>query len=122
MKVNRYILVPIILTLLGCATPYQPKGVTGGYEDKKVSENQYELAYQVNALTQKSMVETFWHKRASELCSGGKYEYKYTKVGAIRVSVVSSSSGYVPVAGFEHPRIEGIVICKAANKTQQDAP
>jgi hypothetical protein len=57
------------LLILGCATSYQPKSFTGGYEEAEIKPGVYFLEFQANAYTGMTTVVKYWHRRADELCA-----------------------------------------------------
>lgn len=62
-------IIGIGLILVGCATPYQPKGFRGGYEEVEVKPGVYFLTFEGNRHTSLSTAATYWHQRAKELCA-----------------------------------------------------
>ena len=62
-------LIVIASTLGGCATPYQPTGFTGGYEEVEIQPGVYFLEFTANAYTSLPTVVQYWHQRAKELCA-----------------------------------------------------
>lgn len=94
----------VVLGLYGCATGYQKSGFTGGYKEKLIGENQYELKYQGNGTTSAATVENYWHRRAQELCGSSEYDFIFTDT--------SSNIVYIQYGSFEHPKRIGIVTCK----------
>lgn len=66
----RIALLIVIASALGaCATPYQPKGFTGGYEEVEIQPGVYFLEFTANAYTSLPTVVQYWHQRAKELCA-----------------------------------------------------
>ena len=57
--------------LAGCATPYGPKGIMGGFEDISLGDNKHKITWGGNAYTSKAKLIYFTEKRASEICRGG---------------------------------------------------
>lgn len=54
-------------SLVACATPYGPKGLMGGFEDKQLSDNAYEVRFNGNGKTSGDMVWNYWIYRCAEL-------------------------------------------------------
>lgn len=75
---NLITLLAISNCLLGCATPYSPKGFKGGYYDYPAGgKNRYVVGFSGNGYTDSSTVREYTHRRASEICSeNGFNEYK----------------------------------------------
>jgi len=94
----------VVLILSGCATGYQKYGWTGGYKEKPLGENKYELTYQGNGTTSYATVSEYWHRRAKELCNDGEYSHEFTNT--------ESNIAYSQYIAVEHPKIIGIVTCK----------
>ena len=57
--------------LAGCATPYQPTGLLGGFEDISLGDNKHKITWQGNAYTSKAKLIYYTEKRASEICRSG---------------------------------------------------
>lgn len=70
----RMLFLLLILVHAGCVTQYQPYGVTGGYEDKKIGDNKYMVEFQGNGYTSHSTVLSYAKRRALELCQQNGYE------------------------------------------------
>ncbi|MBX3161184.1 MAG: hypothetical protein KF773_34805 [Deltaproteobacteria bacterium] len=60
-----------ITALAACATPYQPMGLTGGFEERRLSNGDYVVTVQVNGFTDRSTALEYLHRRAGELCPDG---------------------------------------------------
>ena len=45
-----------------------------GYEEKKLDDSSYQLAYYGATSDKEEKVKELWHKRANELCGGSNYE------------------------------------------------
>ena len=69
----RNILLVIILSFLvvGCATSYQPKSYTGGFEDINLGQGKHEITFFGNGYTQKNKMQYYTKKRSGELCVDG---------------------------------------------------
>ena len=63
----------VVLGLLvgGCATPYGPKGLMGGFEDISLGDNKHKITWGGNAYTSKAKLIYFTERRASEICRSG---------------------------------------------------
>ena len=61
------------ITFTGCATSYQPKGLTGGYVDEELGDGLWQVEFLANTWTSREKVEGYADRRAKELC-GGNYE------------------------------------------------
>jgi hypothetical protein len=73
-------MIKIILVLLvsmailtACATPYQERGISGGYSDVKVGKNRYIVSFQGNGFTSAELSRKYVFKRAKELCKDEGY-------------------------------------------------
>jgi hypothetical protein len=90
----------IVTALIGCATPYQPKGILGGYEDYEVkgSPGLHFVSFEGTTATDDDVVYRHWRQRAAEICAGKDLQ------------IVSSGDrrGIVPI---RRPRVEGFVRC-----------
>jgi hypothetical protein len=57
----------VVLTVSGCATSYQAKGLTGGFTETRVSENTYQVQFEGNGYTSQEKTSRFILRRAAEL-------------------------------------------------------
>lgn len=56
---------------MGCATPYQPTGVRGGFTENQIGPGAYAIQVHVNAYTSMSTAVTYAYRRAGEICPSG---------------------------------------------------
>lgn len=56
--------------IFGCTTPYQQRGLGGGYESRMLEFGHYEISVAVNAYTPAVAAVEYFHHRARELCAG----------------------------------------------------
>ena len=61
--------------LAGCATPYQPAGATGGFEEMQIDANTYRIRAKGNALVSMSTMKDHVLLRASELALQKGYSH-----------------------------------------------
>jgi hypothetical protein len=52
--------VAFVLLLGGCATAYQPEGMTGGFNETSVSPDQWTIRFAGNGYTTLETVQTYW--------------------------------------------------------------
>src|SRR6266498_1385348 len=69
------------IALGGCATPYQPRGFTGGYTNFETQPGVYYVSFQGNGYTPRETVIKYWHARAAQVC-GGNDRYEIVEHGA----------------------------------------
>ena len=65
----------MILFCNGCATPYVKLGKNGGYSDKKLSDNRYEISFQGNTRTSDKKVRKYFKRRCAEIAQKNNYTY-----------------------------------------------
>jgi hypothetical protein len=91
------LLVYILLTLslVGCATPYQPFELfgRGGYQDQRISEDMYEVAYYGNHVTSMQTLNALLLYRSAELTLDCGYDYFEVINGYARMPL-SSLGGF----------------------------
>ena len=105
-QMNRSVVVVLLAGLTAsCATGYHPKGFSGGYEEKELGEQRFEVAFFGNGITSKHVVLEYWQRRAGELCANG-YTVIRQDPGS---SNVTAPSGAISVA---HPWMKGEIQCK----------
>ena len=69
--------IPLLILLLifgSCATPYQPQGFSGGYEDTHIKDNVYFVEFNSNAYTSFTVTAKYFHRRAKEVCEENGYK------------------------------------------------
>ena len=113
------------LVLIGCSgTPYKPYDAVppaGGYTDKKLGDNLYEVRFHGNGNSKIETVVEYWNRRALELCPHGfvilKKDETVSKTktpDTVSVQmenaapVVSYQDGYP----MEIPDVQGVIECK----------
>ncbi|MCY4362884.1 MAG: hypothetical protein OXE42_11985 [Gammaproteobacteria bacterium] len=65
----------VILLLAGCATSYQPKGLTGGFSEIQIAEGTYQITFEGNAYTDKRKTIDFTLLRSAEITLENGYRY-----------------------------------------------
>ena len=76
MKYLFYCFISIaIFLLINCSTPYQPKGILGGYTDKQLDENCYRVFFWGNQHTKPEDVDKYLMYRCAELSQEKGYDY-----------------------------------------------
>jgi hypothetical protein len=65
------LVVAAIFLCASSATPYQAKGLRGGYEDQDLGGGRYLITVDVNSYTSSSEAMQYAYRRAGELCPSG---------------------------------------------------
>jgi hypothetical protein len=68
-----------LVSIAGCATPYQSGGLTGGYHEKKINDSAYMVSFNGNGFASKDRVYFFWMYRCAELTLKSGYSLFYIK-------------------------------------------
>jgi hypothetical protein len=68
-------IVAVILTLASCATAYQPRSMTGGYQERQLSEGRWYVEFFGNGNTKRDTVFGFWLNRCAELTIERGFDY-----------------------------------------------
>jgi hypothetical protein len=124
---RRVAIVVGALVVSGCATPYQPSGMRGGYEDYRVGAGAIMVTFDGNGYTSESAVVRMWHRRAAEVCGGPEQYVVLDSEKSSSVSEgVSTSTTNVTFDGNNHAtattttqpgmrwtkhRLEGLIRC-----------
>lgn len=103
------VLLPLLFT--ACATPYQASGALGGYSEKKIADNKYELQFLGNKYTDMNVIHEFWSRRASELCNGKPYNGKSTSGQLEKSAGMLAPNGVFLPMEFSYPLAKGTVEC-----------
>jgi hypothetical protein len=69
------LLVCILAFVTACATPYQPKGFTGGYSQVQLDNTSVRVEFKGNGYTSRERVEAFVLYRCAELTIERGYDY-----------------------------------------------
>jgi hypothetical protein len=88
------------LVLAGCATGYQERNITGGYEEHEVSPGVWRIIFSGNGYITFETVQAYWLYRASDLTLQKGYD-GFEVVASTHFSSVES--GYVPVLQRNNP-------------------
>lgn len=71
--------LPLTLTLTlciaACATAYQPKGLTGGFNETQLSDDSYRVSFTGNGFTDADRATDFFLLRCAELALENGYPY-----------------------------------------------
>lgn len=98
---------------LACATPYQQRGFSGGYEDTMLSPGVYLIEVNVNGYTSGATAFAYAHRRASELCPSGYDEISgQHDQGITPVPVYDEASGTWGQRYVKKPSHSIVVRCR----------
>lgn len=61
------VLAAIAVIVSSCATPYQPSGITGGFETQELRPNVYRVTFGGNGFTTQESAQVYWLQRCAEL-------------------------------------------------------
>ncbi len=63
------------IAAIGCATPYQPDGLGGGYSDNRIDSDVVSVEFRGNGYTSKRKVEMYLLFRCAEVTRDARYDY-----------------------------------------------
>jgi hypothetical protein len=63
------------IAAIGCATPYQPDGLGGGYSDNRIDSDTISVEFRGNGYTSKRKVEMYLLYRCAEVTRDAHYDY-----------------------------------------------
>ena len=111
------LLLPLILLISGCKTPYQEEKSSGGYSEQQLSERSYMVSFRGNGYTPITRVQKYLMLRCAELTINNGYEYFLIleKEGEKSTTYVSDGLTYNAYAMDEHTKSAQIYM---ANKEQ----
>ena len=69
------ILSTFAVVITGCATAYQPGGLTGGYESTQLDENIFRVSFRGNGFVSSTKAADYTLLQCAELCKGAGYSY-----------------------------------------------
>lgn len=96
------VLATLYVLVAGCATPYQPSGIRGGYNDRFLGDDRFFIKIEGNAFLTPDMAEEYFFRRAQELTD--KYKAKSYKVETMNPSWFTSAGS------IARPEFSGIVV------------
>lgn len=64
----RFLSIAFALCAIGCTTPYQAKGMRGGYTDRDLGDGTYLITVNVNGYTSRAKAFEYFTRRAHDLC------------------------------------------------------
>lgn len=76
MRAVSFIFIAIVaIVLLGCATPYQRVGFTGGYSETQLGDNIFQVSFRGNGYTSRERASDFALLRSAELALEHGFRY-----------------------------------------------
>ena len=64
---RKIILLLSIIFIISCSTPYQPKGMLGGYSEERILYNLYRVEYEGNQHSKPEKIQNYLMYRCAEL-------------------------------------------------------
>ena len=103
----RFLLISILAVFaVGCATPYQSAGLTGGYSETQLAPDVFRVSFQGNGYTSGDRAKDFVLLRAAELCLQRGFtcfaiidESNSTTTSSFSTPGQSQTTGYAYVCG-----------------------
>ena len=68
-------LVGLAVLLTACATPYEPRGLTGGFSETRLDSNTFRVDFTGNGFTSRERVDVYLLRRAAELTLEHGFDY-----------------------------------------------
>jgi hypothetical protein len=95
------LIIAMAIGLGGCSTAYQPKGLSGGYEDQALGGDRYHISVKVNSYSGIGTAEEYFYRRAQDIVKEHGYDgYR----------VVELISSYEPgILGRPRPIAMGVI-------------
>ena len=73
MKLLPLLFIGVLLS--GCATAYQPQGLSGGYSETQLGENLFQVSFRGNGYTRSERASDFALLRSAEVTMGNGFRY-----------------------------------------------
>jgi hypothetical protein len=123
----KYFLVIIFTSaLFSCATGYHKKGFSGGYWERKMSNNMFEVGFRGNGYTSSETVNSYFKRRCAELTLKSGFSHfvllnerdktSYHSTGQTTRGTANTYSGGLTYSetttnsGFHKSRSEGVIM------------
>ena len=74
-KMVAIVLLSTLILMEGCATSYQPKGLTGGFADRQISEDTFTITFQGNGFTSQDRSNELALVRAADVTIEHGFSY-----------------------------------------------
>lgn len=68
-------LLLVIILLTACSTPYQPRGLLGGFSEARLDETTYQVSFKGNGYTSAETVQQYVLYRAAELTTQAGFDH-----------------------------------------------
>lgn len=105
------------LALLGgCATTYEPRSATGGYQERAVGPNRWYVEFFGNGKTTRDTVSAYWLYRCAELTSQKGFDY------FVIISKTPPPEARAGVLRVAHERRQGLEFTALKSADAADAP
>lgn len=72
---RRSIIVCLIILITGCASPYKPHGLGGGYSETQLNDNVFRVSFRGNGYTSQERASDYSLLRAAELAKKNGFSY-----------------------------------------------
>lgn len=96
----------VVLALAGCATPYQSRGLTGGFSETQLDENVFQVSFRGNAYTGRERTADFTLLRSAEVAIENGFRYfiivdseRYSQQSAYTTPTTSYTTGSAFASG-----------------------
>lgn len=99
----------IAILVAGCATPYQPTGLTGGFDTTKLGENSYSVTFRANAYTSGDRARDFTLLRAADVALENGCPYFLSDKGVEINGGLAWSDSIQFVCYKSKPQSQGVV-------------
>src|SRR5579859_5815271 len=66
--------IALVIGLGGCSTAYQPRGLSGGYEDQALGGDRYHISVKGNGYSGVGTVEEYFYRRAQDIVKEHGYD------------------------------------------------
>ena len=86
MVIKIRIILLLTAVFLSCSTPYQPKGMLGGYSSIQLNDNSFNVSFYGNQHTTQEKVRTYLLYYCAELTLQNGFEYFYVTSDLSRYS------------------------------------
>lgn len=112
----------LVMLLTACATPYQARGLRGGYEDHQLAPGVFSISVTGNSYTSADTMRVHVRRRAMELCGGAdKFTLEDEQTGTTQTGAIYQSHGYgtVTQTNVYKPFVSATARCKGAHTGAQ---
>jgi hypothetical protein len=102
---RKLLLMLVLLAAAGCATGYQERNITGGYEETEVRAGVWRVVFAGNGYVTRETVQTYWLYRCAELTLAKGYD-GFEVISGVDLASLPAAEGEGRLVPVQAPLVE----------------